>query len=168
MIVPRIGALCLLIAYGFAAASVGRLMYVTASEGYTSWLAVLALIAPAAILGIASALLVLWRKPLGVRLARPLCIVLVITAVWTFFELPPVGRFLDDYQAAALARGVDVPPYLEARDVTPAEYVESQAKDVRSQGALGAIILVVLYGATVLRGSRKPKGKPAEATAGPS
>ena len=91
-------------------------------------------IAPAAILGIASALLVLWRKPLGVRLARPLCIVLVITAVWTFFELAPVGRFLDDYQAAAL----------------------------------GAIILVVLYGATVLRGSRKPKGKPAEATAGPS
>jgi len=168
MIVPRIGALCLLIAYGFAAASVGRLMYVTASEGYNSWLAVLAFIAPAAILGIASALLVLWRNPLGVRLAGPLCIVLVITAVMTFFELPPVGRFLDDYQTAALARGVDVPPYLEARDVTPAEYVESQANDVRSQGALGAIILVVLYGITVLRGSRKPKSKPAGATAEPS
>jgi hypothetical protein len=111
---------------------------------------------------------VLWRNPLGVRLAGPLCIVLVITAVMTFFELPPVGRFLDDYQAAALERGVDVPPYLEARDVTPAEYVESQANDVRSQGALGAIILVVLYGITVLRGSRKPKSKPAGATAEPS
>jgi hypothetical protein len=165
MIVPRIGALLLLIAYGFAAASLGRVMYVTAREGYNSWLAVLALIAPAAILGIASALLVLWRKPLGVRLAVPLCIVLVLTAIITFFELPPVGGFLDDYQAAALERGVDVPPYLEARDVTPAEYVESKASDVRSQGALGAIIVVILYGITVLRGSRKPGARPAEATA---
>jgi hypothetical protein len=163
MIVPRIGAFLLLIAYGFAAASLGRLMWVTAREGYTSWIAVLALIAPAAILGIASALLVLWRKPLGVRLAGPLCVVLVLTAIMTFFELGPVGGFLDDYEAAALERGVDVPPYLEARDVTPAEYIESKANDVRSQGALGAIIVVVLYGITVIRGSRKPKPKAAEA-----
>jgi hypothetical protein len=100
-----------------------------------------------------------------VRLALPLCIVLFLTAIITFFELPPVGGFLDDYQAAALERGVDVPPYLEARDVTPEEYVESRANDVRSQGALGAIIVVIVYGVTVLRGSRRPKTKAAEAPA---
>jgi hypothetical protein len=168
MIVPRIGALLLLIAYGFAAAALGRLMFVTAREGYGSWAVIIAFIAPAAVLGLASALLVLWRKPLGVRLGWPLCIVLVVTAVMTFFEAPPVGGFLDDYQAAALERGVDVPPYLEAKDTTPAEYVESQANDVRSQGALGAIIVVVLYGMTVLRGSRKARTEAAKATPKPS
>ena len=33
----------------------------------------------------------------------------------TFFRIPPVGEFLDDYEAAALARGVTVPPYLQDR-----------------------------------------------------
>ena len=71
MIVPRIGALCVLIAYGFAAASIARLMYVMASEGYSSWVGFTLFIVPAAMLGIVSALLVLMRKPLGVRLALP-------------------------------------------------------------------------------------------------
>jgi hypothetical protein len=168
MIVPRIGALCVLIAYGFAAASLGRLMYVAASEGYGSWVGITLLIAPAAILGLASAMLVLWRKPLGVRLALPFCAILLVTAGWTFFEAPPVGGFLDDYQAAALARGVDVPPYLEARGTTPQEYVESQASDVRSQGAIGAIILLAVYAGTVLRGSRQAKAKAAQPRARPS
>ena len=83
---------------------------------------------------------------------------LFITAAMTFLELPPVGRFLDDYQRAALARGVDVPAYVEARD--HAAGVGGEGKDVRSQGAVGAIVLIIIYAATVLRGSRKPKGSP--------
>ena len=83
MIIPRIGAICLLIGFGFAVAQVSRLMYVTAREGYSSWLPVALLLAPTAILGLASAILVLRRRSLGIRLALPFCGLLVITAVIT-------------------------------------------------------------------------------------
>lgn len=154
MIIPRIGAIFLLIGFGFAVAQVGRLMYVTAREGYTSWIPVALLLAPTAILGIASAILVLRRHPLGIRLALPFCGLLVITAVITFFGFPPAGQFLDDYEQAALARGVTVPPYLAEKGMTPEEFVESETKDVRAQGAIGSIVLALVYGATVARGRR--------------
>jgi hypothetical protein len=163
VIIPRIGALCVLIAYGFAAASIARLMYVVASEGYSSWVGAILFILPAAVLGLASALLVLMRKPLGVRLALPFVIVLFVTAAMTFLKLPPVGGFLDDYERAALARGVDVPAFEEARGTTPQEWVEKETGDVRSQGAVGAIVLIIIYTATVLRGSRSRKPSPAAA-----
>jgi hypothetical protein len=155
MIIPRIGAICLLIGYGFAVASIGRLMYVTAREGFTSWIAVAIFLAPTAILGLASAVLVLRRRAMGTRLALPFCVLLAATAVVTFFDLPPVGGFLDDYEQAAVARGVDVPPYLAEQGMTPQEYVEGEAKDVRTQGAVGALALVVVYVATVVRGGRE-------------
>jgi hypothetical protein len=154
MIIPRIGAICLLIGFGFAVAQVGRLMYVTAREGYSSWIPVALLLAPTAILGLASAILVLRRRPLGIRLAWPFCGLLVITAVITFFGFPPVGEFLDDYEQAALARGVTVPPYLAEQGMGPEEYVESETKDVRAEGAIGSIALALVYAATVARGGR--------------
>ena len=154
MIIPRIGAIIVLVAYGFAVATIGRLMYVTASEGFSSWIPVAVLLAPSAILGAASAILVLLRHPLGTQLALPFCVVLGITAFMTFFRIPPVGEFLDDYETAALARGVTVPPYLQDQGVTPAEYVENEIGDIRGQGALGAIGLIVIYIATVVRGGK--------------
>lgn len=154
MIIPRIGAIVVLVAYGFAVASVGRLMYVTASEGYSSWIPVAILLAPSAILGATSAVLVLRRHPLGTQLAIPFCIVLGITAFMTFFRIPPVGEFLDDYEAAAVARGVTVPPYLQNQGVTEAEYVEGEVGDIRGQGGLGAIGIIVIYIATVVRGGK--------------
>jgi hypothetical protein len=153
MIVPRIGALLLLIAYGFGAAQIGRLMYVVASEGFGSWVGVALLIAPAALVGLPSAALVLFRKPLGLRLALPLCAILAATALITLLEVPPVAGFLDDYEAASLARGVELPPYQEAQGVTAAEFVDSEAGDVRFQGGLGALILVAVYFFTVVRRS---------------
>jgi hypothetical protein len=154
MLIPRIGAILLLVGFGFAVAQVGRLMYVVARQGYSSWVGVAILIAPTAIVGLASAILVLRRHPLGTRLALPFCVLLAVTAAMTFFDAPPVGRFLDDYERASLERGVDVPPYLAEKGTTPAEYVRSETDDVRSQGALGAIALLVVYVATVVRGSR--------------
>lgn len=154
MIIPRIGAIFLLIGFGFAVAQVGRLMYVAAREGYSSWIPVALLLAPTAILGVVSAILVLRRHPLGIRLAWPFCGLLAITAVITFFDFPPVGQFLDDYEQAALARGVTVPPYLAEQGMTPEEYVASETKDVRAQGAIGSIALALVYGATVARGGR--------------
>ena len=119
---------------------------------------------PTGLLGLASALLVLGRKPLGVRLALPFCVLLAITAIMTFFEVPPVGGFLDDYEQASLARGVDVPTYLEEKGTTPEEYIQSETGDVRAQGALGSIAVLVIYVATVLRGSRtRPKQASAKA-----
>jgi hypothetical protein len=144
-------------------------MYVTASEGYGSWVGVALLLAPSAILGLASALLVLQRKPLGVRLALPFCAVLFVTAIITLVGAPPVGGFLDDYERAALARGVDVPEFLEQQGTTPEEYVDGEAGDVRSQGAIGAIALIVVYAGTVIRGSRqrsKASGTAKQAKAG--
>jgi membrane associated rhomboid family serine protease len=154
MIIPRIGAVFLLIGYGFAVAQVGRLMYVAASEGYSSWAGLALFLAPTAIVGLASALLVLWRRPLGYRLVMPFLVLLGVTAVFTFFELPPVGGFLNDYEQAALARGVEVPAYLAENGVTPEEYVADEAGDIRAQGALGAIAAGVVYFATTVRGSR--------------
>jgi hypothetical protein len=155
MIIPRIGAICLLIGFGFAIASVGRLMYVVAREGYSSWVPVALFLLPTAVVGLASALLVLRRHPLGTRLALPFCLLLGATAVITFFSLPPVGGFLDDYERAALARGVDVPPYLEEQGTTPQKFVRGETDDVRSQGGLGALAMIVVYVATVVRGSRE-------------
>jgi hypothetical protein len=158
VIIPRIGAIFLLIGYGFAVAQVGRLLYVTASEGYSSWIAALLFLLPTGILGLASALLVLWRKPLGVRLALPFCVLLFATAVIVFFGAPPAGGFLDDYEQASLERGVNVPNHLEEQGVTEAEHIEDETDDVRAQGALGAIAVIIVYAATVLRGSRaRPK-----------
>ena len=164
MIIPRIGALFLLIGYGFAVAQVVRLVYVTASEGYSSWIAVLMFLAPTAIVGLASALLVLRRKPLGQQLAYVFCILLGVTAVFLFFQLPPIGGFLDDYEQASLARGVRVPTYLADNGTTPAEYIHDETDDIRMQGALGSIAVIVVYAATVLRGTRaRPKQASAKA-----
>lgn len=162
MLIPRIGAIFLLIGFGFAISQLGRLLYVTAREGYSSWVPVVAFLVPVGILGFASALLVLFRKPLGVRLALPFCVLLAGVAVMTFFSLPPFGAFLDDYELASLERGVDVPTYLEERGTTPREYVEEQTGDVRSQGAIAALAAVLVYVATVLRGNtRRTKRQPA-------
>ena len=166
VLIPRIGAIFVLIGYGFAISQVGRLLFVTAREGFDSWIPIVAIILPVGLLGLASTLLVLFRKPLGVRLALPFCVLLATVAVMTFFELPPFGGFLDDYEQAALQRGVAVPTYLEENGTTPEQYVEDQVGDVRSQGAIGAVAVIVVYVATVLRGSRTPsraKGQPAKA-----
>ena len=161
MLLPRIGAILLLIGFGFAAASVARLMYRVASEGFSSWVGVAIFLAPTAILGLASAILVLFRKPLGRMLVTPFLVLLVITSIITFFELPPVGKFLDDYEQAALEHGVDVPSYYEARGLTEQDFVESETGDVRSQGGIGAIGLGAIYAVLVLRGSRRPTKRPA-------
>jgi hypothetical protein len=157
MVIPRLGAIFLLIGYGFAVSQIGRLMYVTAREGHESWIAVVLVLLPIGVLGLASALLVLWRKPLGRTLGFPFCVLLGIVAIMTFFTLPPFGGFLDDYEQASLDRGVNVPRYLEEQGVTPEQFIEDETNDVRAQGGLGAIVAIVVYAATVLRGgSRRP------------
>jgi hypothetical protein len=160
MLVARIGAIFLLVGYGFAIAQLGHFMYVTAREGYSSWWPYALLVLPAGLTGLASALLVMWRKPLGNRLAILFCVLLTITAIWTFAKAPPVGRFLGDYENAALARGVDVPEYLQGRK-TPQDIVEDETAAFRSQGALGSIGVAIVYGLLVLRSGTGRRPSPA-------
>jgi hypothetical protein len=145
VLLPRLGALVLLIGFGFALAELGELVYVVAVEGYTSWLVLLAFLAPTGIVAVASAVLVLRRHPLGARLAPVLLVLVVVTSVITLLGLPPVGQFLDDYEQAALARGVEVPPFEQEEGLSEEEYVEQKARDVRAQGSVGAIGAVGLY-----------------------
>lgn len=168
MVIPRIGAIFLLIGYGFAISQVGRLLYVTAREGYESWIVVVAILVPIGVLGLASALLVLWRKPLGRTLGFPFCVLLGVVALMTFVSLPPFGGFLDDYERASLDRGVNVPRYLEEQGVTPEEYIEDQAGDVRSQGGLGAVAAIVVYAGTVLRGGSRRRPATAAGAGAPT
>lgn len=47
-----------------------------------------------------------------------------------------------------------VPAYLQNQGVTEAEYVEGEVGDIRGQGGLGAIGIIVIYIATVVRGGK--------------
>ena len=157
MLIPRIGAIILLGGLGFAAAQVLQLMYVVGIEGHMSWAPVLGFVAPATIIATASAVLVLMRRQLGAKLVPAVLIVVFLTAVLTFFAVPPVGQFLDDYEAASLARGVEVPQYYAEQGFDEARYVEHRVADVRTQGTLGALTAVGLYAILVrTRFRRRP------------
>jgi hypothetical protein len=144
----------LLIGYGFALATVARLLYVTGSEGYRSWIGALLFLVPTGVIGLASALLVLARKPLGARLAYPFCVLLTATALVLLLEAPPLGTLLGDYEEARLRRGVTVPEYLAEGGTSPEAYAASDVDSIRLQGVLGSIAVAAVYGATVLRGAR--------------
>jgi hypothetical protein len=155
MLVPRVGAVILLIGLGFAAAQIFQLAYVVAAEGFKSWLLLLAFLVPTGIVATVSAILVLRRDPRGIRLVVPLAALVAATAVVTFIGAPPVGGFLDDYEQAALARGVDVPEYRRGQGWTERDYVENRTSEVRSQGTIGAIAAVGLY--VLLVRARQPR-----------
>lgn len=164
MLVPRIGAIVLLIGLGFALAQLLQLLYVVAIEGYRSWIPVLVLVAPTAIVAVTSAILVLRRDPRGERLVWPLVALVVVSAAITFLGLPPVGRFLDDYEEAALARGVEVPTYRQEQGWDAQRYIEQRTADVRSQGVLGAVGAVALYALLVRAGSTRRRRAPSPAS----
>jgi hypothetical protein len=157
MLVPRVGAVILLIGLGFAVAQVIQLVYVVAAEGFSSWLPLLGFLAPTGIVAVASAILVLRRRPLGTRLVVPLVLLVVATSVVTFLGAPPVGGFLDDYERAALARGVEVPQYRSEQGWTEARYIEQRTSDVRSQGVVGAVAAVALYAVLVRARPRRQR-----------
>lgn len=159
MLVPRLGALVLLVGLGFALAQTLGLAVVVASEGYESWIPALAVLAPAAALAAASAALVLARRPLGTRLVPAVAALVLTTGALAFVEAPPLGRFLEDYERAALARGVEVPEYRRDQGWTERRYVEERTEEFRSQGALGALAVVGVY-AFLVRGRSRPARTP--------
>ena len=159
MLVPRIGALVLLVGLGFGLAQLVQLVYVVAVEGYRSWLPLVGFLLPLGGVAVLSAVLVLRRQPLGARLVPTLIALTVATAAITFLGAPPVGRFLDDYERAALARGVVVPQYRQEQGWDERRYVEQRSNDVRSQGVLGAVFGVVIYAVLVRARPRRRRAQ---------
>lgn len=157
MIIPRVGALILLGGFGYAFVTYARLAYITGVEGYTSWAWVLLFLLPSGILGVASAILVLRRDDRGRRLVMPFVVVTTVSALLSLAGAPPVGGFLDDYEAASLERGVTVPPYERNEGLSEEEYIDSQANDLKLTGSLTAIGTAAIYAFMARRGQRKPK-----------
>lgn len=152
--VPRIGAVVLLIGFGFGVATFARTAFVVGREGYTSWLWMLLFLLPTAAVGVGSAVLVLRRQDLGLRLAVPFAAMALMSAIVAFVGGAPVGGFLDDYEAARLERGLTVPPYEAEKGMTQAEYADSLVGDLKVQ-ALYYLAAVVAY-IVLIRWGRVP------------
>jgi hypothetical protein len=152
MIVPRVGALVLLVGFGYGLVTYAKLAYVTGVEGYWSWATTLAFLLPTGVLGVLAAILVLRRHALGQRLAVPFAVITIVSALLSLVGAPPVGGFLEDYEAAQVARDIEVPPYEASQNMTQAEYASKVAGDLRLQGALVAIGAALAFVAFTRRG----------------
>jgi len=160
MLLPRLGSLIVLGGFAYGVALYGRMAYVTAVEGFSSWAWMLLFLSPTAVLGIGAAILVLRQHRLGRLLTTPFMVVTLITGLIAVANVPPVGGFLDDYQAAQIARGIDVPPFEASQGLTTVEYAEKLAGDFKLQGVLIAIGAAVAFYVMVRRGaifSRRPR-----------
>ncbi|MGI9657474.1 MAG: hypothetical protein ACR2OD_01090 [Gaiellaceae bacterium] len=153
MLLPRLGALIVLGGFAYGLAIYGRMAWVTGVEGFFSWAWMILFLAPSTVLGVAAAILVLRRHPLGKLLTTPFVIVTVLTGLLAVGNAPPVGSFLDDYEAASLIRGLDVPPFEASQGLTTIEYAEKLAGDFRLQGALIAMGAAIAFYVMVRRGA---------------
>jgi hypothetical protein len=161
MIIPRVGALILLVGFGYGLVTYAKLAFVTGVEGYWSWATSLAFLLPAGALGIAAAVLVLRRHPLGRRLALPFGVLAVISGLLAIGGAPPIGQFLRDYEQARIERGITVPPYEASQGMTSLEYAEKVAGDLRLQGALVGIASAVAFVVLTRRGG-PPRSRAAQ------
>ncbi|MEZ5101444.1 MAG: hypothetical protein R3C15_16920 [Thermoleophilia bacterium] len=158
--VPRLGALVLLFGFGLGVATFARTAYAVGTSGYSSWLWMGLFLLPTAAVGVASAVLVMRRQPLGLTLARPFAAMAVMSAIVAFVGGAPVGGFLEDYEAARLADGLKVPPYEAEQGMTPAEYADSLAGDLKVQSlyylaAVAAYVVLIRWGRVPPRAARQ-------------
>lgn len=157
---PRLGALIVLGGFAYGMALYGRMAYVTAVEGFSSWIWMLVLLAPMAILGTIGAIWVLRKTRSGRAFTLPLLVVSLLTGLWAIANGPPVGSFLSDFEDASLARGIEVPPYEASQGMSPADYAESLGGDYKLQGALIGVGAAVAFYVLVRRGAifvRRPR-----------
>jgi HAAS domain-containing protein len=101
----------------------------------------LVLLAPTALVALASAVLVLRRSPLGTRLAKLLAVMVAVTAVVTAVPLPPASGVFSGYREA-VASGVDV---TGCNSRTAAACASDHAWEVRVNYTLGALLLTGAY-----------------------
>jgi uncharacterized membrane protein len=109
----------------------------------TTWAALL--LAPSAAVAAVSSALVLMRRPAGPRLAAPLAVMVVATAMITLAGLPPMGDVLDGY-AAATRSGYETGGCAGRSLAACAADHESE---VRVNFSAGAVVLSLTYLAAV-------------------
>lgn len=101
----------------------------------------LVFLAPTAAVALASAVLVLRRSPLGVRLAKLLALMVVATALVMGLSLPPAGGVFSGYHQA-VASGIDVAG-CNGRSATAC--ASDHAREIRVNYTAGALLLTAAY-----------------------
>ncbi|MDX6521587.1 MAG: hypothetical protein QOF08_2192, partial [Gaiellales bacterium] len=109
--------------------------------GSHAWLWFFLFLAPTAAVALVACLAVLGRRPLGLRLARPLVAMVALTAFMVVLDLPPSAGEFRQYRVAVRA-GHD------ARGCTGrtlAACADDHAGEIRVNYSIGAVVLSVIY-----------------------
>jgi HAAS domain-containing protein len=111
----------------------------------------LALLAPTAAVAVASAVLVLCRRPLGARLALPLLAMTLLTAAVTVPGLPPAGAAFSGYRQA-VSQGYESSG-CDGRSL--AACAGDHASEIRLNFSAGAVALATVYFLAVAGSARE-------------
>ncbi len=118
-----------------------------------AWIWLFALLAPTAAMALASNLLVLLRRPLGVRLVRPLAVMVAVTALWMIVEAPPVAAEFSAYRQA-VQHGYQTSG-CGGRSL--AACAADHSDEIRLNFTFGAVCLTLLYAWAVTGRPRIPR-----------
>jgi hypothetical protein len=109
--------------------------------GSHAWLWFFLFLAPTALVALVSCLAVLRRRDLGARLARPLAVMVAVTALVVVLGLPPAAAEFGQYRQAVTA-GHDTAG-CAGRSLTAC--ADDHASEIRINYSLGALALAGLY-----------------------
>jgi hypothetical protein len=140
---PSLGALAVLACLAGAVVVDGDVVYVVAREGKPSVLALLAFLAPTALVGAAASALVLRRRPLGRPAAYAFFALVAITAVFAVTNTPPVATVFRDYNRAELAHGYRVPASFAREGWTAEQVLRHHSEERRFYGSFAALVVAV-------------------------
>ena len=137
----RMAALVVLAAMAASIPLAARLHGDLEKVGSNALVPFLLLLAPTAVVALASTALVLRRSPLGVRLVRLLALMVVATAIVTAVPLPPASGVFSGYHQA-VATGVDV---AGCGGRSAGTCASDHAWEVRVNYTAGALLLTAAY-----------------------
>jgi hypothetical protein len=151
----RLAALTMLLAMIMALPMAADLIALNGKVGSsTRWAALV--LAPSALLAAASCVLVLARRPVGVRLAAPLAVLVAVTAVVTLAGLGPMGGLLNGYEQG-IRHGYEANG---CAGRTLAACASDHTSEARLNFSLGAVALSLAYLAAVTGWTpRRPGGR---------
>lgn len=138
---PGLGALAVLACLAGAVVVDGDVVYVVAREGKPSVLALLAFLAPTALVGAAASLLVLRRRRLGRAASSVFLALVAVTAAFAVTNTPPVGTIFRDYNRAQLAHGYQAPESFARDGWTADQVLRHHSEERRFYGSFAALVV---------------------------
>lgn len=138
---PGLGALAVLACLAGAVAVDGDVVYVLAREGKPSVLALLAFLAPTALVGAAASLLVLRRRRLGPATAYAFLALVAVTAGFAVTNTAPVGTVFRDYNRVQLADGYQAPESFAREGWTAEQVLRHHSEERRFYGSFAALLV---------------------------